>query len=113
MPPSTGGERCGGTPSCVWGQLIAAPALVDRTSDLANRDLLLPSLAALPPRQRAVLVRRYWDDMSEAEIAAMLGCGVGTVNSQAPRGLKRLRKVAGVCPSGHRGSPRRCRSRHA
>src|SRR5262249_48961936 len=58
------------------------PAVDDGTTELANRDLLLRSLAVLSPRQRAVLVLRYWEDMSEAEIAAMLGCGVGTVKSQ-------------------------------
>lgn len=72
------------------------PAVDDRTGELANRDLLLRSLAVLPPRQRAVLVLRYWEDLSEAEIAAMLGCSVGTVKSQASRGLKRLRELAGV-----------------
>jgi RNA polymerase sigma factor (sigma-70 family) len=79
-------------------------AVDDRTSELANRDLLLRSLAVLPPRQRAVLVLRYWEDMSEAEIAGMLGCSVGTVKSQASRGLKRLRELAGVSPSSPCGS---------
>ena len=46
----------------------------DRTGELANRDLLARSLAMLPPRQRAVLVLRYWGDLSEKEIAAILGC---------------------------------------
>jgi RNA polymerase sigma-70 factor (sigma-E family) len=88
------------------------PAVDDRTSELANRDLLLRSLAVLPPRQRAVLVLRYWEDMSEAEIAGTLGCGVGTVKSQASRGLKRLRELAGVCPSGHRSSPAKVQECH-
>jgi RNA polymerase sigma-70 factor (sigma-E family) len=77
-------------------------AVDDRTSELANRDLLLRSLAVLPPRQRAVLVLRYWEDMPEAEIAGLLGCGVGTVKSQASRALRRLRELAGV--SDHRAS---------
>ena len=81
------------------------PAVADRTSEVTHRDLLLRSLAALPPRQRAVLVLRYWEGMSEAEIAGLLGCGVDSVKSQASRGLKRLRELAGVCPSSHRGSP--------
>jgi RNA polymerase sigma-70 factor (sigma-E family) len=40
------------------------------------------AVRALPPRQRAAVVLRYWDDLGEAEIAAALGCSVGTVKSQ-------------------------------
>ena len=58
----------------------------------ARRDVVL-ALRALPPRQRAVVVLRYLDDLSEAETAAVLGCGVGTVKSQASRGLARLREA--------------------
>lgn len=78
-------------------------AVDDRTSEVANRDLLARSLALLPPRQRAVLVLRYWGDLSEAEIAATLGCSVGTVKSQASRGLARLRELAGVLAAGRSG----------
>jgi RNA polymerase sigma-70 factor (sigma-E family) len=88
------------------------PAVDDRTSELADRDLLLRSLAMLAPRQRAVLVLRYWEDMSEAEIAGLLGCGVGTVKSQASRGLKRLRDLTGVCPSVPRDSPTKVHECH-
>ena len=77
----------------------AGPAVADRTGQVADRDLLMRSLAVLPPRQRAVLVLRYWEDRSEAEIAAMLGCSVGTVKSQASRGLARLRGLAGISPA--------------
>ncbi len=62
---------------------------------IADRDLLLRGLAALPPRQRAVLVLRYFEDLSEAETAVLLGCSIGTVKSQAARGLARLRQSAG------------------
>lgn len=78
----------------------ALPQLVagDGSGEYANRELLLRSLAGLPPRQRAVLVLRYWEDMSETEIASALGCSVGTVKSQASRGLARLRKLPGFSP---------------
>ncbi len=49
------------------------------------------ALAALPPRQRAVIVLRYWEDLSEAAVAELLGCSLGTVKSTASRGLARLR----------------------
>jgi RNA polymerase sigma-70 factor (sigma-E family) len=69
-------------------------AAEDQSDVVANRDLLLQSLAALPKRQRAVLVLRYWEDLSELEIASTLGCSVGTVKSQASRGLARLREMS-------------------
>jgi RNA polymerase sigma-70 factor (sigma-E family) len=71
-------------------------AVGDRTGEVADRDLLLRALASVPPRQRAVLVLRFWADMSDAEIAVTLNCSVGTVKSQGARGLSRLRAVVGV-----------------
>ncbi|SBT54896.1 SigE family RNA polymerase sigma factor [Micromonospora narathiwatensis] len=56
-----------------------------------NRLVMLQALAALAPRQRAVLVLRYWEDLSIEETAALLGCSPGTVKSQAARGLENLR----------------------
>jgi RNA polymerase sigma factor (sigma-70 family) len=57
------------------------------------RQTLVQALSALPPRQRAVLVLRYWEQRTEAESAELLGCSVGTVKSTASRGLSRLREI--------------------
>jgi RNA polymerase sigma-70 factor (sigma-E family) len=69
------------------------PMAADRTTEVENRDYLLRALAGLTPRQRTVLVLRYFDDLSEIETAQMLGCSVGTVKSHAARGLARLREA--------------------
>ena len=53
---------------------------------------LLGVLGELPPRQRAALVLRYYDDLSEAEVADVMGCSVGTVKSTTSRALGRLRR---------------------
>lgn len=57
-----------------------------------NRDALRRALTRLPPRQRAVIVLRYYEDLSEAEIATIMACSVGTVKSQASRALATLRR---------------------
>jgi len=59
-----------------------------------ERSAVLDALRVLGPRQRAVVVLRYWLDMSEAETAAALNCSTGTVKSQASRALATLRKTA-------------------
>jgi len=59
------------------------------------------ALAAVPPRQRATLVLRYWADLSVEETANVLGCSAGTVKSQTARGLACLREVLnGVLETG-------------
>lgn len=58
-----------------------------------DRDLLVRALAQLPSRQRAVVVLRYYQDLSERDVAAVLRCSVGTVKTQASRGLARLRQL--------------------
>jgi RNA polymerase sigma-70 factor (sigma-E family) len=62
---------------------------------------LLSALACLPARQRAVITLRYWEDLPETEVAAMLGCSAGTVKSTASRGLARLRDVVSASASGY------------
>ncbi|MGN6868854.1 MAG: SigE family RNA polymerase sigma factor [Solirubrobacteraceae bacterium] len=75
---------------------LIAPMPQDRAAesaamgDVDGQDELMSALAALPPRQRAVLVLRYFLDLPEAEVAAALKCSLGTVKSTASRGLARL-----------------------
>lgn len=56
-----------------------------------ERWALWPHVTSLPPRQRAVIVLRYYEDLSEAEIAEVLGCSRGNVKSTAHHALKSLR----------------------
>lgn len=64
--------------------------------DVATRDWLWRQLQLLPPRQRAAIVLRYYEDLSEARTAEVLGCAVGTVKSQVSAGLKTLRQRVGA-----------------
>jgi RNA polymerase sigma-70 factor (sigma-E family) len=63
------------------------------TVAIERDDELHTALAALPPRQRAVLVLRYFLDLPEAEVATALQCSLGTVKSTASRGLSRLERT--------------------
>lgn len=63
----------------------------DDASDVVERTVMWRALATLPPRQRAVLVLRYYEQLSEAEIASVLGIAAGTVKSTASKGLAALR----------------------
>jgi RNA polymerase sigma-70 factor (sigma-E family) len=70
-------------------------AAVDATDGVDLRDAIVRALRLLPPRQRTVIVLRYWEQRTEAETAALLGCSQGAVKSAASRGLQRLRELAG------------------
>ena len=67
------------------------PATVDSTSD--DRLVLARALSALAPRQRAVIVLRYYEDLTERDTATLLGISVGSVKSQARDALARLRTL--------------------
>jgi len=67
------------------------PEVADATADVGERSALLTALARLPPRQRAVVVLRYVEDMTDAQVGALLGCSASTVRSQAARALAKLR----------------------
>jgi RNA polymerase sigma-70 factor (sigma-E family) len=69
------------------------PGETDPYGQVDNREMLLRAMRSLPPRTQAVLVLRYFEDRSEAEIAQVLGCSPGSVKSQASRGIARLRAL--------------------
>jgi RNA polymerase sigma-70 factor (sigma-E family) len=73
----------------------ADPAQGDIADRYALGALVRAALAALPQRQRAVLVLRYVEDLPEATVAELLGCSAGTVKSHAHRGLRALRATLG------------------
>jgi RNA polymerase sigma-70 factor (sigma-E family) len=60
-------------------------------NDVGEREWLWQALGRLPRKQRLVLVLRFYEDLTEAKVAELLGCSVGTVKSQASRALAKLR----------------------
>jgi RNA polymerase sigma-70 factor (ECF subfamily) len=68
-----------------------APGEIDRDAVLAARQALADAFASLPPKQRLALALRYVHDLPDAEIAAALGCRVGTVHALLSRGRGTLR----------------------
>jgi len=71
------------------------PHIDDTTARHAVQDEVVTALRSISPRQRAVLVLRYYEDWTEAQIADALNCSTGTVKTQASRGLARLRELLG------------------
>ncbi|UWZ52423.1 SigE family RNA polymerase sigma factor [Dactylosporangium aurantiacum] len=80
------------------------PGTADEAADIAERDALWRLVRALPARQRAVIVLRYYEDMDDARIAEILDCSTGTVRTHAKRALDTLRAAP---------APRRRRRRPA
>ena len=73
-------------------QLPDGPAMLPAPE---TRMVVLDALATLPPRSRAVVVLRYWADLSVDQAADVLGCSPGNVKSQSARALDKLRGVLG------------------
>jgi len=73
---------------------------------VVESQVLLAALRALPERQRAAVVLRHWCDLSEAETADVMKCSVGTVKSNASRGLAQLRAALAQTPE-HPGTRKR------
>ena len=63
--------------------------------EVTRRDWLWAGLQELPPRQRAAIVLRFYEDLTEAQTADAMGCAVGTVKSQVHAGLRTLRGLLG------------------
>jgi RNA polymerase sigma-70 factor (sigma-E family) len=87
------------------------PHAADPYVGVDARDLLRRALAELPPRQRAIVVLRFYEDLSEAQVAEALGCSVGTVKSTVSRALVRLREGGLVQDPG--AQPRRTELKEA
>ncbi|TDE00583.1 SigE family RNA polymerase sigma factor [Jiangella asiatica] len=68
--------------------------VADAAGEVEARLDLRQALLRLAPRQRAVIVLRFYEDLAEREVAEVLGCSVGTVRSQTARALARLRVIA-------------------
>jgi RNA polymerase sigma-70 factor (sigma-E family) len=77
-------------------ELVPEIEVPDATGAYDARDAVLAALATLSGRQRAVVVLRYYEGLSEAEIAAVLGCSKGTVKSAASRAMAKLREHPGL-----------------
>jgi len=82
-----------------WGD---APESVAESAEVPvlDRSLIWPLVCALPDRQRAVIVLRYYEDMSEAQIADALGCAPGTVKSQSAAAIGALRRALEAAGAG-------------
>jgi len=94
------------TTSTSWWRRMASTEQVtdtmpDRAADpvQARDDDLLRALRGLPPRMRAVVVLRFYEDRSEAQTAELLGCSVGTVKTQTSRAMARLRELLAPVPT--------------
>jgi RNA polymerase sigma-70 factor (sigma-E family) len=68
---------------------------VDPTEVVTTHHTVVAALMTVPPRQRAAIVLRYYQDLTEAQTADIMGSSVGTVKSQVSAGIKRLRAVLG------------------
>ncbi|MEU6204777.1 SigE family RNA polymerase sigma factor [Micromonospora musae] len=86
-----------------WSRVLLGAALPERRTDPndpTDRITLVAALRQVPPRQRAVLVLRYFQDLTVEETARALGCSTGTVKSQAAKGLATLRTVLDTAAAG-------------
>jgi RNA polymerase sigma-70 factor (sigma-E family) len=82
------------TPECLLAEPPETPGQRDEADEAVRRMVLRQALARLTHRQRAVIVLRFFEDLSEVDAAEVLNCSVGTVKSQLHHALGRLRAIA-------------------
>ncbi|MER7562957.1 SigE family RNA polymerase sigma factor [Streptomyces sp. NPDC048523] len=75
----------------------------DRIAQADDRGALLTALAQLPPRQREAVVLRYWEDLTETQTAEAMGCSVGSVKSNAAKGIAKLRAIPALADMATQG----------
>jgi RNA polymerase sigma-70 factor (sigma-E family) len=80
-----------------WSSEVSSADLPDKPVPLpeTDRPMVLDALRALPPRQRAVVVLRFYEDLSVDQTAAALGINAGTVKSQTAHAMTKLRSLLG------------------
>jgi RNA polymerase sigma-70 factor (sigma-E family) len=79
-----------------WGRRVVLGETPEAAVAVSDRDVMLDvrqALLAVPPRQRATLVLRFYCDLDVEQAAAALGCSAGTVKSQTAKGLAAMRRV--------------------
>jgi RNA polymerase sigma-70 factor (sigma-E family) len=90
-----------------WGRrVVLSGVLPDTPACGADRDSALDvkdALLAVPPRQRATLVLRFYCDLDVEQAALVLGCSVGTVKSQTAKGLATMRRLLEPSGAGSKG----------
>ncbi|MFI6496332.1 SigE family RNA polymerase sigma factor [Nonomuraea typhae] len=75
----------------------------DTMAQAEDRSMLMRALAGLPARQREAVVLRYWEDLTETQAAAAMGCSAGTVKSNAAKGIAKLRAIPGLMETAANG----------
>jgi RNA polymerase sigma-70 factor (sigma-E family) len=105
------GWRRNGMLRARFGLLRPSAESPDQTATVDQRDELIRLLSALPARQRTAVILRYWEELSEAETARLMGCSVGNVKSAASRGLRKLRELSGEESGRTPGAPAASKTR--
>ena len=80
-----------------WREVVTSelPEVPAVAPDSELKLTLIGALALLPPSARAIVVLRYWEDMTVEQVAMVAGCSIGNVKSQSARGLDKLRRLLG------------------